>query len=96
MLTPLQSVNLLNLVDEIGGQLLDALDGENIVRGRIAVDNIFALLDHVAVLKVNVLRLRDEVLDRLAAFLAWHDAKALLVLEVLSNCTVPEISAMIA
>ena len=41
-----------------------------------------ALLDHVAVLKVNVLRLRDQVLDRLRALLARLDAQALLVLEV--------------
>ena len=78
----LQAVDLLDLVDEIGGQFLDALDGENVVRGGIAVDDILALLDHVAVLKVNVLRLRDQVLDRLHALLARLDGQALLVLEV--------------
>ena len=61
---PLQAVDLLDLVDEIGRQLLNALDREDIVRGGIAVDDVLALLDDVAVLKMNVLRLRDQVLDR--------------------------------
>ena len=63
----LQPVDLLDLVDEIGRQLLDALDGENVVRGGIAVDDILALLDDVAILQMDVLRLRDQIFDRLGA-----------------------------
>ena len=69
----LQAVDLLDLVDEIGRQLLDALDRENVVRGGIAVDDVLALLDDVAVLQMDVLRLRDQVLDRLDALLARLD-----------------------
>ena len=41
----LQPVDLLDLVDEIGGELLDALDRQDVVRRRIAVDDVVALLD---------------------------------------------------
>ena len=92
----LEAIDLLDLVDEIGRQFLDALDGEDVVRRGVAVDDELALLDHVAILQVDVLRLRDQVLDRLGALFARLDAQALLVLEVLPNRTVPEISAMIA
>ena len=81
----LQPIDLLDLVDEIGGQFLDALDRKDVVRSRVAVDNILALLDDVAILKVDVLRLRDQVLDRLRALLARLDRQALLVLEVASR-----------
>jgi hypothetical protein len=64
----LQPVDLLDLVDEIGGELLDALDRQDVVRRRVAVDDEVALLDDVAVLQMDVLALRDQVLDRLLAF----------------------------
>ena len=41
----LQPVDLLDLVDEVGGELLDALDRQDVVRRRIAVDDVVALLD---------------------------------------------------
>ena len=66
----LQPIDLLDLVDEIGGELLDALDRQNVVRRRIAVDDVIALFDDVAVLKMDVLALRDQIFDRLRAFLA--------------------------
>ena len=46
----LEPVDLLDLVDEIGGQLLDALDGQDVVRRRVAVEQVVALLDAVALL----------------------------------------------
>ena len=67
MLHALEPVDLLDLVDEIGGELLDALDRQDVVRRRVAVDDEVADLDHVAVLQVDVLALRDQVLDRLGA-----------------------------
>ena len=76
----LQPVDLLDLVDEIGGEFLDALDGQDVVRRRIAVDDVIALLDDVAVLKVDVLTLRDQIFDRLLAFLVRNDRNPRLVL----------------
>ena len=78
----LQPVDLLDFVDEIGGEFLDALDRQNVVRRRVAVDDIIALLDDVAVLKMDVLALRDQIFDRLGALFVRHDRQALLVLEV--------------
>ena len=61
----LQPVDLLDFVDEVGGEFLDALDRQDVVRRRIALDDIVALLDDVAILQVDVLALRDQVLLRL-------------------------------
>src|SRR5262245_64467957 len=41
----LQAIDLLDLVDEIGGEILDALDRQNVVRRRIALDDELTLLD---------------------------------------------------
>ena len=57
----LQPVDLLDLVDQIGGELLDALDRQDVVRGGVALDDGIALLDHVAILQVDVLALGDQV-----------------------------------
>ena len=51
----LQPVDLLDLVDEVVGQLLDALDRQDVVRRRIAVDDEVALLDEVAFLHRQML-----------------------------------------
>ena len=64
----LQSIDFLNLVDEIGGERLDTLDAQDVVRHRVAVDERIALLDVVAFLHRDVLALRDQVFDRLAPF----------------------------
>ncbi len=61
----LQPVDLLDLVDEVGGQCLHALDRQDVVRRRVAVEDVVALLDGVAVLEMERLALRDQVLDRL-------------------------------
>ena len=47
----LQPVDLLDLVDEVVGQLLDALDRQDVVRRRIAVEHEVALLDAIAFLQ---------------------------------------------
>ena len=91
----LQPVDLLDLVDKIGGQLLHALDRQDVVRRRIAVEDVVALFDEVAFLHVDVLALRDQVLDRLTPRPAAR-SDAALVLVVRPNSTGPMISAMIA
>jgi hypothetical protein len=58
----LQPVDVLDLVDQVGGELLDALDRQDVVRRRVALDDGVTLLDHVAVLQVDVLALRDQIL----------------------------------
>ena len=39
----LQPIDFLDLIDEIGGELFDALDRQNVMRRRIAVDDVIAL-----------------------------------------------------
>ena len=63
----LQAIDFLDFVDEVGSQRLDALDRQDVVRRRIAVEDVVALLDGVAVLKMERLALRDQVFDRLEA-----------------------------
>jgi len=58
----LQPVDLLDFVDQIGREFLDALDRQDVVRRRIALDDEIALFDDVAVLQMDVLALRNEVL----------------------------------
>ena len=70
----LEPVDLLDLVDQIVGELLDALDRQDVVRRRIAFDDVVALLDGVAVLKMDVLALRDQILRRLHVLLGRLDA----------------------
>src|SRR5690606_7851023 len=62
----LQSVDLLHFVHQILGQRLDALDAQQVVRIRVAVDDVVALLDQIAVVDGDVLALRDQELDRLS------------------------------
>ena len=77
----LQPIDLLDLVHQVGGQLLDALDRKDVVRGRVAVHDEVADLHHVAVLQVDVLALRDQVLDRLGTIVRGQ-RQATLVLVV--------------
>src|SRR6266481_752184 len=78
----LQAIDILDLVDEIGGELFDAFDGENVVRRRVALDDRVALLDEVPVLQMDVLALGDQILLRLFPFFRWLDDDAALVLVV--------------
>ena len=52
------------------------------MRRRIAVEDVFALLDEVAFLNRQMLALRDEIFDRLLRIVLRHDADAALVLVV--------------
>src|SRR6516162_8292774 len=92
----LKPIHLLNFVHEVGSQFFDALDGKNVVRSGIALNDIVALLDDVSVLKMNVLAFRDQVLLRLLAFRRRLDRDAALVLVVLAEPHRTPISAMIA
>src|SRR5262245_44101833 len=78
----LQPVDLLDLVDEVAGQLLDAFDRQNVVRRRVAFDDEVALFDDVAVLQVDVLALGNEIFPRLLALVGRLDGDAPLVLVV--------------
>src|SRR6185369_13153524 len=78
----LQPVDLLDFVDQIGSEFLDALDRQNVVRRRIAFDDEIALFDDVAVLQMDVLALRDQVLARLLGLVHRLDRDAALVLVV--------------
>src|SRR4051812_22487371 len=78
----LQPVDLLDFVDQIGREFLDALDRQDVVRGRIAFDDEVALLDDVAILQVDVLALRNEVLASLLILVDRLDRDAALVLVV--------------
>ena len=78
----LQTVDFLDFVDEVGSQSLHALDRQDVVRRRIAVEDVVALLDEVAFLKMEGLALRDQVLDRLDAVFVRLDDDAALVLVV--------------
>ena len=55
------------------------------MRRRVAVEDVVALLDGVAFLQMDVLALRDQVLDRLDALLVRLDRDAALVLVVLAE-----------
>ena len=78
----LQPIDVLDLVDQIGGKLLDALDRQNVVRRRVAFDDVVALLDDVAILQMDVLALRDQVFPRLLILARRLDGDAALVLVV--------------
>jgi len=78
----LQTVDFLDLVDEIGSQCLHALNGQNVVRCRVAVKNVLTLFDGVAFLKVEMFAFRDEIFDGIDPLLCRLDDDAALVLVV--------------
>ncbi len=78
----LEPVDVLDLVDEVRSKRLDALDRQNVVRRGIALDDVVALLDGIAFLKMERLALRDQVFDRLAPSSVGIDDDAALVLVV--------------
>ncbi len=49
----LQAVDFLDLVDEVGSKCLNALDRQNVMRCRIAVEDVIPLLDLIAFLKME-------------------------------------------
>src|SRR4051812_20449233 len=78
----LQPVDLLDFVDQIGSEFFDALDRQDVVRRRIALDDEVTLLDDVAILQMDVLALRNQVLARLLGLVGRLDRDAALVLVV--------------
>src|SRR5262249_34711296 len=78
----LEPVDVLDLVDEVAGKLLDAFDRQNVMRRRVAFDDEVALLDDVAVLQVDVLALGNEIFPWLLALVGRLDRDPPLVLVV--------------
>src|SRR5208282_2430209 len=78
----LQPIDVLDFVDEVAGKLLDALDRQNVVRRRVALDDIVALLDEIAILQVDVLALGNQILPRLLVLAAGLDGDPPLVLVI--------------
>ena len=76
----LQPVDVLDLVDQIVGQRLDAHDAQDVVRHRVAVHQRIALADEVALLHADVLALRDQVLERLLVLVVGSTTMRRLVL----------------
>src|SRR5436190_3273970 len=82
----LQPVDLLDLVDQVAGQLLDPENAQDVVRHAVAVHHQVALQDVIAFLHADVLALRDQVLDRLGgAAIGRHHDDAPLGLVVLAE-----------
>src|SRR5579862_4297332 len=81
----LETIDVLDLLDEIGRQLLHALDAQDVVGRRIALDDVVALLDVIALAHADVLALGDQVLGRLDLVRLGLDDDAALVLVVLAE-----------
>ena len=77
----LQTVDFLDFVDEVSGKLLDTLNGQNVMRRGVAVDNVIALFHDVARLKIDVLALWNEVFDRIGT-IVWNERNTALVLVI--------------
>ena len=61
----LQTIDFLDFIDEVRGQLFHALDRQNVMRRWIAVHDVLALFDEVAFLHRKMLALRDQVFNGL-------------------------------
>src|SRR5690606_18123173 len=79
----LQTVHVLNFVDHIAGQPLDALQAQNVVRIGRAVHDHFALVHHLAVVHQHLLFLRNQEL--VADAFQVGDDQALLALGVFTE-----------
>ena len=73
----LQTVDVLDLVDQIVGQRLDTQHLQDVMRHRGAVDQRVAPADIIAFLHRDVLALRDQIFGRLAGLVVLHDDAAL-------------------
>src|SRR5438874_160807 len=85
----LQSVDLLDLVDQVARELLDPKDAQDVVRHAVAVQHQVALQDVITLLHADVFALGDEVLDRLAGALVRHHDDAPLGLVILAEFDAP-------
>ena len=79
-LDPLEPVDALDLAGQIIGQRLDAQDLQDVVRHRVAVHQVFADPDVVALLDRDVLALGDQVFPGLGVLVVGpHDDPALVL-----------------
>ena len=81
----LQPIDVLDLLHQIDRKLLHAFDAQDVVRGRIAFDDVIAFLDVIAFAHTDVLALRDEILDRFTLVVLGLHNHAPLVLVVLAE-----------
>ena len=63
----LQTIDVLDFLDEIGRQFLHALDAQDVMRRGIAFDDVVALLHIIALAHADVLALGDQIFDRVHA-----------------------------
>ena len=78
----LEAIDLLDLVDEIVGKLLDALNGQDVMRRRVTVEQILALLDGVAFLHRKMPSLGNQEFHGILGFVIRGDDDAPLILVV--------------
>src|SRR5262245_21533256 len=81
----LQPVDILDLVDQVIGEFLHALDRQDVVRRGMSVIDEVTLLDAIAVLNGEALAARDQIFDGLGILIIGLDGDALLVLVVLAE-----------
>ena len=81
----LQTIDLLDFVDEVDRQFLDALDAQNVMRARVAFDDEVALLHIIAFADADVLGLRQQIFDRFLLLVLGLQDHAALVLIVLAE-----------
>ena len=78
----LQPVDILDLVNQVGREFLDAIDGKNVVRGRVSIEQILALLNAIAFLNRKLLAFRQQIFLRFLVFILRYDRNTTLVLVV--------------
>ena len=78
----LQTIHVLHLVDHVIRQRFDTHDGQDVMRSRVTVHQVFTLLDEVPFGDRDVLALGHHVLDGLHGLVSRLDADATLVLVV--------------
>src|SRR5258706_2094859 len=81
----LQAIDLLDLVDEIDGKLLHALDAQDVMRRRMALDDEVALFHIIALTHADVLGFGQQIFDRLLLLVLGLQDDAALVLVVLAE-----------
>src|SRR5690606_31691825 len=79
----LQTIDVLDFVDDVAGQALDALQTQDVVRIGRAVDDHFALVDHLAVVDQHLLLFGNQ--GFVADAVQVGDDQALLALGVLAE-----------
>ena len=79
----LQTIDVLNFVNDVAGQRLDTQQTQDVVRIGRAVDDELALVDHLTVVDQHVLVFRDQELEGIA--IEVGDDQTLLALGVLAE-----------